>query len=311
MSSWVERNQARPAGSRVSDPGFLGKDTAMSSPSRPARSRPAVVVLAVACGLAVGIGATIVLTGGDDEPPAVAPQEVTDPSIPEAGDSDAPPGASATSPQAAVEGFLDAEVAEDFEASFGFLDAAARTEFASPSGWIAGHADRVPPIEGYEVEEVDGDEVVTLVRFVPGLDQIQGLVTERVRVTWATSDDGGSWGVDLAGSTQEPLYPSDESAPAAVREWAEGHQDCGTPRTWEGNLQGSPTLAERLCGVAGEVEVGPALPLGPVDAGPFLAAFGPEVGEWARVVAVTAPVELRAVVAPIGQEWLVIGVLPG
>ncbi|CAN5812782.1 hypothetical protein BH23ACT1_BH23ACT1_02340 [soil metagenome] len=283
----------------------------MSSRSRSSRSRPAVVVLAVVCGLALGIGITVVLTGSDDEAPTAGPLEVTDPSTTQPSDPEAPPGASASSPQAAVEGFLGAEVAEDFEASFGFLSAAARTEFGSPSGWIASHADLVPPIEGYEVEEVDDDEVVTLVRFVPSLDQIQGLVAERVRVTWATSDDGGSWGVDLLESMQEPLYPSDESAPAAVRAWAEGHQDCGTPRTWEGNLQGSPALAERLCGVAGEVEVGPPLPLGPVDAGPFLAAFGPAVGGWARIVAVTAPVELRAVVAPIGQEWLVIGVLPG
>ncbi len=273
------------------------------------RSRPVVVALAVAFGLALGIGATIALTTDDETP--VAPPELTDPVTTVPTDEEAPPGASATSPEAAVEGFLGAEVAENLEASFGYLSADARSEFGSPAGWIANHADLVPPVVGYEVEEVDDDEVVTLVRFEPGLDQIQGLVAERVRVTWATSEDGGSWGVDLFSSTQEPLHPSDDSAPAAVRAWAEGHQDCGTPRTWDGNLQGSPTLAERLCGQEGQVEVGPPLPLGSIDAGPFLAAFGPEVGEWARVVAVTAPVELRAVVAPIGQEWLVIGVLQG
>jgi hypothetical protein len=285
-------------------------DDQRDAPAPPGRrTRPFVVILAVACGLALGIGATVALTG-DDETPAAAPPEVTDLTAPEPDDQEAPPGASATSPQAAVEGFLGAEAAEDFEASFGFLSADARSEFGSPAGWVANHADRVPPVVGFEVEEVDDDEVVTLVRFEPGLDQIQGLVAERVRVTWATSDEGGSWGVDLVSSTQEPLHPSDDSAPAAVRAWAEGHQDCGTPRTWDGNLQGSPPLAERLCGQEGPVEVGPPLPLGTLDAGPFLAAFGPGVGEWARVVAVTAPVELRAVMAPIGQEWLVIGVLP-
>lgn len=274
------------------------------------RSRPAVVVLAVAFGLALGIGATIALTGDDDGSPATAP-ELTDPSTSQPVDQEAPPGASVSSPEAAVDGFLRAEAAGDFEASFGFLSATTRSEFASPAGWIASHADLVPPVVEFLVEEVDDDEVVTLVRFEPSLDQIQGLVAERARVTWETSDDGGSWGVDLASSTFEPLYPSDDAAPEAVRAWAEGHQDCGTPRTWDGNLQGSPALAKRLCAQEGTVEVGPALPLAPVDAGPFLAAFGPDVGEWARVVAVTAPVELRAVVAPIGQEWLVIGVLPG
>lgn len=274
------------------------------------RSRPVVVIIAVVCGLTLGIGATVVLTGGSDEGlPAAAPLESTDPTDPDP--ADAPPGASAPTPEAAVEGFLDAEIAGDFEASFGYLSAAARTRFGSPAGWIANHADLLAPVEGYEVEEVDEDRVVALVEFEPGLDQIQGLVAARMRVTWATAENGGSWGVDLATSTREPLHPSDDSAPAAVQTWAEGHQDCGMPRTWEGNLQGSPALAERLCDTEGEVEVGPPLPLDAVDAAPFLAAFGPEVGQWARVVAVTEPVELRAVVAPIGQEWLVIGVLQG
>ena len=58
------------------------------------------------------------------------------------------------------------------------------------------------------------------------------------------------------------------------------------------------------------MEVDPPLPLEAIDAAPFLAAFGPEASTWARVVTVTEPVPLRAVVAPIGQEWLVIGVLP-
>jgi hypothetical protein len=45
------------------------------------------------------------------------------------------------------------------------------------------------------------------------------------------------------------------------------------------------------------------------ESGPFVTAFGPETGSWARVVPVTAPVSLRAVVAPIGDEWVVVGVL--
>ena len=44
------------------------------------------------------------------------------------------------------------------------------------------------------------------------------------------------------------------------------------------------------------------------DAAPFLAAFGPEVGIWARVVDVETPIALRLVLAPIGEQWRVVGV---
>ena len=140
--------------------------------------------------------------------------------------------------------------------------------------------------------------------------QVVGLVPERSRVGWVTASDGGSWGVDLGTSSFEPLYPSDDAAPAAVRAWAEAHQACGPAPSWDGNLVGSPALAESLCGAEGAVEVGDPAPLAEVDASPVLAAFGPGASDWARVVPVTAPSELRAVVAPIGQQWLVIGVLP-
>jgi hypothetical protein len=43
---------------------------------------------------------------------------------------------------------------------------------------------------------------------------------------------------------------------------------------------------------------------------PFLAAFGSAVHDWARVVTVDAPARLHVVVAPLGERWLVIGVLP-
>jgi hypothetical protein len=278
------------------------------------RRRLVTVVVAVVGGLAIGAGLTLALTGtggdgqtsSDDSGPVTTAASAGD-------DGSAPSGAAAPSPRAAVEGFLAAEIDGELAASFGFLDAATRERFRSSAGWIAAHAEVIPPVTGYEVEgpSPGGEsQVVTLVQFEPSLDEVRGLVPERATVTWATSDDGGRWGIDLDRTIIEPLYPSDESAPAGVMAWAEAHQACEPAPTWGGNLQGSPALAEQLCGAKGGVEVGAPSPLTSVDGGPFLAAFGPGAGEWARVVPVTAPVELRAVVAPIGQEWLVIGVLP-
>lgn len=282
-----------------------------------------MLVLAVVGGLAVGIGATVALNGRSGSGRAKAPAlDSADPSPPTtaANQGPPPPGGSANTPQAAVEGFLTAEINRDLTTSFGFLSAAARAGFGSPAGWIADHANLLPPVRGYQVVEPGavgaGDqqaEVVAMVEFEPSLDEVAGLVAERARVTWATAAEEGSWGVDLDATTLEPLYPGDDAAPAAVRAWAESHQACepATSTTWGGNLQGAPALAEQLCGAEGAVEVGGVARLASVDSGPFLAAFGAAANEWARVVPVTAPVALKAVVAPIGQEWLVIGVLPG
>lgn len=297
-----------------SDPPPTGPSPSTGPPPR--RRSVAVVVVAVVGGLALGIGLTLAFTGNGDQ--ASEPVDTVPVTPPVAADDNGTGAAtSAATPRAAVEGFLGAEIDGDLAASFGFLSAEARSGFGSPAGWVAAHPDILPPVTGYEVREadepsgeVDRAQVVTEVRFVPGLDEVRGLVTERATVTWATVTDDGSWSIDLASTTVEPIYLSDESASAAVVTWAEAHQACEPAPTWGGSLRGSPALAERLCGQEGQVEVQPPSPLTSVDSGPFLAAFGPRVGDWARVVAVTAPVELRAVVAPIGQEWLVIGVLP-
>jgi len=279
------------------------------------RRRTLITVLAVACGLALGIGATVAFTrdGGDRQ--LAEPGEVDDLNEPEP--ADAPPGADAPDPRSAVEGFLDAEIAGDFATSFGYLSAATRAGFGSPARWIASHADLVPPVESYEIEEVGEPdarqaraEVLALVSSTPSLDQVVGLVPARSRVRWVTAGSAGSWGVDLGASTFEPLYPPDDQAPGAVRAWADALQSCGEAPTWEGSLVGSPALADPLCGSTGEIQVGGAERPDDVEVAPLLTAFGPEAAEWARVVPVSAPVALKAVVAPVGEQWLVIGVLP-
>jgi hypothetical protein len=40
-----------------------------------------------------------------------------------------------------------------------------------------------------------------------------------------------------------------------------------------------------------------------------LAAFGPEASIWARVVRVSGPIDLDVFTAPLGEEWVVVGVV--
>jgi hypothetical protein len=217
---------------------------------------------------------------------------------------------------AAVEGFLGAEVAGDYEAAFGFLSSADRAAFGSAAGWVAAHAMVLPPITGFGHlsggQVPGGAEVRAELTLAPGLDQVTGLTPGEADSVWRATEEEGGWRVSFSESVIRPRYLDDEAAPAAVREWAEERQACRKGAEPRGVLLGQPSLADRLCGSRGAVEVGMALPLDDAtEAAAFLAAYGPEVGEWARVVPLQAPVGLRAVVAPVGDRWLVIGVLSG
>ena len=110
-------------------------------------------------------------------------------------------------------------------------------------------------------------------------------------------------------TSQEPILPPEEDATAAVQSWAEEQQRCGTPEQYQGGLRGRADLAEQLCGASGRVQADAAAPLEQIDAPPLQNSFGAEVVTWARTVALDGPVPLRAVVAPVDDRWLVVGLL--
>lgn len=281
-------------------------------PTRPWRTPVAILV-----GLAVGVGLTVVIPRLSASSELSAPigtdsSPTTSITVPD-GAADAPPGAGAASAMAAVEGFLTAESAGDLEASFSFLSRDLRRSYRSPAGWVAGHADVLPPILGYDLGEAIVEEgratVPASVRFRPSLDEVVGLVPGAADVVWAAVEEGDGWAVDLAASTMTARFPDDDGAAPAVATWAEARQRCDRANERDGTLVGSPAVADGLCDADGTIVVGAAAPLSEIEATPFATAFGGEVIEWARVVPVTAPLQLRAVVAPLGDRWLVIGVL--
>lgn len=228
--------------------------------------------------------------------------------------SDPGEGAGAAGPREAVEGFLDAEQQSDYATSYTFLSAAERGEFRSPEGWLAQHADLMPPVTGYEVEAVDESEerarVTTLTRFEPGLDRVTGLTPKRARIDWTVVKDDDGWGVAFDDSDREPLYPPESRAPSAVASWVSSRQSCEQPaeREFDGRLLGPGDARERLCGTSGEVEVGGVGAFRQASSsGGYLAAYGEGVTSWARIVPVAEPVEMDVVVAPVADEWTVIG----
>ena len=282
----------------------------------------------LALGLLVGIAAAVIvpriLDRGSDTGAAAPPQQgrtlddddvVTSPEDLLPDDVEVPPGAGAESAEAALTGFLDAEVAQDFETSFGFLSSTDRVAFGSPAGWVAGHADVLPPVLAYEPGEVsEGDGVttiVTMMTFEPGLDQVVGLTPGEARVAWEVLEaEDGSWGVALDTSEVEPVYPPAEGAGPAARTWVEARQGCTEPPNEREGLVGAVPLADTLCRAEGELELGEVTALDEAAATTISTAFGPETAAASRAVRVTGSVELAAVLAPVGDEWFVIGVLP-
>lgn len=282
-----------------------------------------VVGLVVGVALALGLPRLVDTLRGGSTASAAAPMSTADTEAAIAGIEDGVdrgPRLRSATPEDAVRAFLVAEAEGDTAASYAHLSDEARVAYGSPSGWAADHVDVLPTVLDFTLEPGTGGEdagradVVADVRFEPGLDSVVGLTPGRARVEWVAVEEEGGWAVDVDAATLEPVHPDPAGAVDATREWVTARQACPAGDTTpsaelEGGLTGERARAEALCGAAGPVELGAPTPLTELDARPFLAVYGADVTGWAQTVPVTAPVPLRAVLAPIGDEWQVVGVL--
>lgn len=235
-------------------------------------------------------------------------------------DGPTPPGG-ADNPEAAVRGFLSAEEQGALTESFSFLSADDRGKLRSPEGWEAVHADRMPPVRGFEIGEVTVDgsraKVASRVRFESSLNDVTGLIPARARVTWSVVDGEGGWGIALGDSRTEPRYPDESQVPDAARTWLE-ELGAGCEVPTNRSLVGSEQVLDPVCEVLAEsdgdaqaVELGDVTTLADRASRPFVARYGGDATSWARVVRLTEPAEIGLVLAPIGDRWEVIGVVDG
>jgi hypothetical protein len=291
--------------------------------------RTAFVVLAFACGLVLAFGFQRVV---DDETQRQSPgvnvrgslaraiaadglfaeDPRTTPAVEVAPDAEPPSPAAATADDA-VRRFLDFEVAREYEESYGLLSAADRAREVSRRSWSAGHAD-LPEITGYQISGAtagaDRADVPVELALRPELTPSEGLVAARATAVFSAVAEDGGWRVAFAETTLAPEYPSPSGAPDAVRDWVHVRRACRAAPEYAGGLIGAAARADLLCGSEGPVRTGRVRTLPEsVQDQPFLAAFGSEVHDWARVVPVASPVRMDVVVAPLGERWLVVGVL--
>ena len=292
-------------------------------PSRPGRL---VQVLGVgALGLAVGIGATLAvngLRGGGD--PVASVQRLDLPATPAAaaagGKGADEAGPVAGTARAAVQRFLKATAREDFTGAYRLLDAAGRKRYPSAARWTRDQADRTA-VTGVRVGSTlpagrHTTDVTVELTHPAAIDPFAGLVPARTVEVWRARSEEGGWRVAADPVSVRADLPSHQRAPDAVTAWVQRLIGCDRQRAAAlqagTELYGPADLAEAPCKQRGRWTVAAPQPFDEAaEPEAYVAAFGPEVGSWARLVPVQGPnTRFHVVVGPLGDAWRVLGTDP-
>jgi hypothetical protein len=316
--------------------------------ARPGR-RPLVRAVAIGVvGLAVGIGATLAvdrLGGHPERAASVQRLDLPGPtdqgaSGPDRGQSGRGRGRAASArpipvgvgperaaapvragtARAAVRRFLEAGAAGDLATAYDLLDEAGRTRYPKLARWTRAQADRAEVtgvrVGGQRRAGPGQVDVTVTLSHQPAIDPFAGLVPARTVERWRASRQGGRWRVAAEPLSVRAELAGDDRAPAAVTGWVQRLLDCdrqGAAALQAGaELYGPADLAEAPCRRRGRWTV--AAPQGfdaAVDPEAYVAAFGPEVAGWARLVPVQGPgTRFHVVVGPLGDGWRVLGTDP-
>ena len=232
----------------------------------------------------------------------------------------APPG----SPGAALGGFLLRSARGDFAGAYELLDKAGHATYPSAPAWVAAQDDRLQPT-GFRIgatRQAPGGavDVQATVWHKAGVDPFTGLTPGRTDDLWRLHREGGRWRVGADPVKQAPLLPGDRLATAAVQEWVGWLAACqpATAARFEagGERYGPAALSGLPCRRTGRWSAGAPTGLDQgADISAYVAAFGPAVQDWARLVPVRGPggrsgPAFFAVAAPIGDGWRVLGTTP-
>jgi hypothetical protein len=298
-----------------------------SVPAHPDRRRLLRVVGAGVLGIAVGIGATLALPALGGRPERAAsvqrlelPAGAAAASPPAAARAPAAAPARAGTARAAVQRFLQAGADGRFEVAYGLLDRAGLARYPSLARFTRAQADRAEVTAvrvgpGRRAGRAAVDVTVTL-SHPAAIDPFAGLVPARTVEVWRASRQDGRWRVAADPVAVRADLPGDAGAPEAVTAWVQRLLGCDRPGAAAlqvgAELYGPADLAERPCRERGRWTVAaPERFEAAVEPEAYVAAFGPEVGAWARLVPVQGPrTRFGVVVGPLGDAWRVLGTDP-
>jgi len=222
--------------------------------------------------------------------------------------------------RAAVRRFLQASADGDLAVAYGLLDRAGVKRYPTLARFTRAQADRAEVTAvrvGRERRAGPGRAEVTVTLAHPAaIDPFTGLVPPRTVEVWRASRQDGRWRVAGDPVSVRADLPGDGRAPAAVTAWMERLLGCdrggaaGLQAVAE--LYGPADLAELPCRARGRWTVAaPQSFDAAVEPEAYVAAFGPEVGAWARLVPVQGPgARFSVVVGPVGDAWRVLGTDP-
>jgi hypothetical protein len=283
----------------------------------------------VVTGLALGVGAISVFGGREDTPsyrpqPASITEFAFATTVP-----DAPPAAPEQIPglaaepadaRAAVTAFLQPLADGRPDLAYPLLDEASRRRYPTLASWTRAQVDRPAPLTfavgaGRPSPDRPGAVEVDLsATHRPSLDPIRGLVPGRSASVWLVRQEADGWRVSADPLTFRPVLPPEAGATDVVQRWVSLLAACDTSNAAglqvASNLYGPASLVHAPCATHGAWAAGAPTGLDRTpDPRAFLAAFGPEVGTWARLVPVQGPQSrFLAAVAPMGDGWQVMGV---
>ncbi len=209
---------------------------------------------------------------------------------------------------------MSAEQRGDDAASFVLLSDEARATYKDIHRW-RDRRNELPTVTGYQLQGRGAvpNSLVALVDHTASLDPFRGLSAAQDRETWVGRKEHGGWVLDADPQT-DLILPSDRTAPAAAVSWAQAAESCDQAKavTYQAvnPLLGVATAPTQLCGHHVTFSASQPRPLdGTLAAQDLVAQYTSDSLAWARIVTVTgADHPFDAVMAPIGDEWQVVGI---
>jgi len=281
----------------------------------------------VVAGLALGLGGITAYhrhntPSYQPHPPSVRqfafPTEA--PAGPPPSEAVAAPAREPSDARTALVDLLQAMVDGKPETAYPLLDTPSRVRYPTLNSWMSAQANLAVPLT-FElggsrpaIEQPDAVDFDVAATHRSSLDPFRGLVPARSKSIWEVRRQGDTWRVGAEPVSFRPVLPADAAAIPVVQSWVTDLAACDSARAAtlqvSASLYGPAGLVQAPCDKRGTWTAGTPVGLDRTpDPKAFLAAFGPEVGTWARLVPVQGPgMKFLAAVAPVGDSWQVMGV---
>jgi hypothetical protein len=223
------------------------------------------------------------------------------------------PTSAAPTPADAVSRYIDAEIEANLLASYGQLSADDRAAFGYED-WEQGQDER-PPYVSFTILTASDETVVVDAQLTPAINEVVGVIPGRAEVTFEVISEDGGYRVSLDNMVMQPKFPDRSLAAPVAQSWLTASQGCRADERlaleYDGSLLGTLGLVESLCGIAGTAQTPRTGAYDELtDPSILLSAFGGDAPDWTQVATFTGLTgleKLQVILAPLGDQWVVVG----